>query len=106
MQLSWNNEGKLYFRAYKKPGELVKHLNNISHHRQNHKATVLSSVELHLALLTTKTAANENQSISDIYPNKHDTLTISGQLKNGEKMQKLGEVLEDESRSGPRRLKK
>jgi hypothetical protein len=106
IQLSWNDEGKLYCGVYKKPGELVKYLKNDSHHHQNHKAIVLSSVELHLALLTTKTAANENQSISDVYPDKHESLTISGQLKNGKKMQKLGEVLEDESRLGPRRLKK
>jgi hypothetical protein len=49
-------------------------------------------------LLPTNTAANENQSISDIYPDKHDALTIAGQLRNGK--------LEDKSRSSPTRLKK
>jgi hypothetical protein len=106
IQLSWNDEGKLHFGVYKKPGELVKYLNNDSHHHRNHKAAVLSGVKLRLALLTTKTATNENQSISDIYPDKHEALTIAGQLKNGKKTQKLGEVLEDESRSGPSRLEK
>jgi hypothetical protein len=50
IQLSWNEEGKLYFRVYKKPGELVKYSNNDSHHHQNHKAAVLSGVKLRLAL--------------------------------------------------------
>jgi hypothetical protein len=106
IQLSWNDEGKLYFRVYRKLSKLVKCLNNDRHHHQNHKAAVLSGVKLCLALLITKTAANENQSISDIYPDKHEALKIAGQLKNGKKMQKLGEVLEDELRSGPTRLKK
>ncbi len=94
-----------YTSEFEKSRENWWHLNNDIIHYQNHKATVLFGVELHLAFLTTKTAANENQSISDIDPDKHDTLTIAGQLKNGKIMQKLGEVLEDESRLGPRRLK-
>ncbi len=85
---------------------MVKYLNLGSHHHCNHIAAVHSSVELHLALLTTKTAANENQNILVIYPEKHDALTIASQLRNGKKMQMLGEVLEDKSRSGPTRLKK
>jgi hypothetical protein len=32
IQLSWNEEGKLYFGVYKKPGESVKYLSNNSHH--------------------------------------------------------------------------
>jgi hypothetical protein len=75
----------MYIGVYKKPGELIKYLNNDSHHHRNHKAAVLSGVELHLALLTTKTANNENQSISDNYPDKHEALIIAGQLKNGKK---------------------
>jgi hypothetical protein len=44
--------------------------------------------------------------MSDIYPDKHDVLTIAGQLKPGQKMPKLGDILDDESRSGPIRLEK
>ncbi len=106
IQFSWNDKGKLYFGVYKKPEKVVKYLNHDSHHHRNHRAAVLSSVELHLTLLTTKTAADENQSISDTYPDKYDALTITGQLRNGKKMQMLGEVLEDKLRLGPTRLKK
>jgi hypothetical protein len=40
IQLSQNNESKLYFGVYKKPGELVKYLNDNSHHHRNHKTAV------------------------------------------------------------------
>ncbi len=84
----------------------MKYLNRDSHHHRSHKTAVLSGVELRLALLTTKTADNLNKSMSDIYPDKHDALTITGQLKPSQKMRKLGDILDDESRSGPIRLKK
>ncbi len=67
---------------------------------------MLSGVELWLALLTTKTADNLNKSMSDIYSDKHDALTIAGQLKLGQKTHKLGDILDDKSRLGPIRLKK
>jgi hypothetical protein len=44
--------------------------------------------------------------MSDIYPDKHDALTIAGHLKPGKKMRMLGDILDDESRSGPIRLEK
>jgi hypothetical protein len=66
IQLSWNDEGMLHFGVYKKLGELVKYLNHDLHHHCNHKTAVLSGVKLCLALLTTKTAANVNQSILGI----------------------------------------
>ncbi len=84
-----------HFNVYKKPGELVKYLNHDSHHHPSHKTAVLSGLELRLAQLTTKTADNLTKSMSDIYPDKHDALTIAGQLKHGKKMHKLGDILED-----------
>jgi hypothetical protein len=83
--ISWNDEGRPHFNVYKKPGELVKYLNHNSHHHHSHKTAVLSGVELRLALLTMKTADNLNKSMSDIYPDKHEALTIAGQLKPGQK---------------------
>jgi len=63
----------------------------------NHKTAVLQGVELHLALLTTVLEENENLSLSDIYPDKHEALSIAGQIKTGEKMRTLCEVLNDNS---------
>ncbi len=104
--ISWNDKGRPHVNVCKKLGELVKYLNHDSHHHRSHKTAVLSGVELRLALLTTKTADNLNKSMSDIHPDKHDALTIAGQLKSGQKMRKLGDILDDELRSGPIRLKK
>jgi hypothetical protein len=83
--ISWNDKGKPHFSVYKKPGELVKYINHDSHHHRSHKTAVLSGVELRLALLTTKTADNLNKSMLDIYPDKHEALTIAGQIKPGQK---------------------
>jgi hypothetical protein len=99
-------KGRPHFNVYKEPGELVKYLNHNSHHHRSHITAVLSGVGLWLALLTTKTADNLNKSMSDIYPDKHDALTVAGQLKPGQKMRKLGDILDNESRLGPIRLKK
>jgi hypothetical protein len=84
----------------------VKYLNKKSHHHKNHKSAVLSEVELQLALLTTVTADKQHLSMSDIYPSKHETLSISGQLKQNQKMRSLRDILDDESWSGPSRLEK
>ncbi len=94
------------FNVYKKLGELVKYLNHNSHYHCSHKTVVLSGVELQLSLLTTTTADNLTKSILDIYPDKHDALTIAGQLKPGQKMRTLGDILDDKSRSVPIRLEK
>ncbi len=86
VQISWDDEGRPHFNFYKKPGELVKYLKHDSHHHRSHKTAVLPGVELCLALLTTKTADNQNKSMLDVYPDKHDALAIAGQLKPGQKM--------------------
>jgi hypothetical protein len=107
VKMSWDDEdGQLNFNVYKKPRELVKYLNHDSHHHRNHKAAVLAGVELHLAQLTTMTNANSELSLSNIYPDKHDALSLAGQLKPDQKMHTLRAVLEDDSDSGPARLEK
>ncbi len=42
----------------------------------------------------------------DIYPDKHEALLIAGQLKPGQKMRSLYDILEDDSWSKPLRLEK
>jgi hypothetical protein len=53
----------------------------MSHHYKNHKAVVISGNKLGLALLNTVTADNEHLSRSDNYPDKHEALSVAGQLK-------------------------
>jgi hypothetical protein len=106
IQLSWTEAGKLRFNIYKKPGELIKHLNTDSHHHMDHKMAVLQGVELLLALLTMVLDENKNLSLSEIYPDKHEALSIAGQIKTSEKMRTLREVLNDNFWSGPTRLEK
>jgi hypothetical protein len=106
IKLSWNDENNLLFSMHKKPGKLVKYLNSDSRHHQHHKTAVLSGVKLHLALLTTRTPANANLSLSDIYPDKEEALRLARQLKLGQKMRTLSAVLNDKTNSGPTRLEK
>jgi hypothetical protein len=86
IKLSWNKDNTLLINIHRKPGKLVKHLNSDSHHHWHHKSAVLSGVELRLALLTTRTPANANLSLLDIYPDKDKALRLAGQLKLGQKM--------------------
>jgi hypothetical protein len=106
IKLSWNKENNLLFSVYKKLDELVKYLNMDSHHHWHHKAAVLASVELCLALLTTLTPTNSKRSIFNIYPDKHDALLIAGQIKPGQKMRTLKAVLKKEPQSSLTRLEK
>jgi hypothetical protein len=92
--MSWDEENKLPFSIYKKPGDLVKYLNMDSHHHRHHKTAVLAGVELHLALPTTMTPANADMSLSDIYPDEHDTLQIAGQVCRRDKMRMLKAILD------------
>ncbi len=77
IKLSWNEENNLLFSVHKKPGKLVKYLNLDSHHHWHHKTAVLSGVKLHLALLTTRTPANANLSLYDIYLDKDKALWLA-----------------------------
>ena len=52
------------------------------------------SVAISKGCLTTRTAENENTSISDIYPKVHDALIQAGLLKGDEKLPKLGRLLD------------
>jgi hypothetical protein len=67
---------------------------------------VLSGVKLWLALPTTMTKANPDMSMSEIYPDKHDALSMAGQLRPGAQMRTLRTILEDNTESGPTRLVK
>ncbi len=78
IQLSWTDAGKLRFNICKKPVEWIKYLNTNSHHYMNHKAAVLQGIDFCLALLATVLGKNENLSLSDIYPDKHEALCIAG----------------------------
>jgi hypothetical protein len=54
-------------------------------------------VELRLALLTMVSDKNKNLSLSEIYLDKHEALSIAGQIKTSEKMRTLREVLNNNS---------
>ena len=97
--MSWNEENKILFNVYKKPGKLVKYLNTDSHYHHHHKTAFLADVELRLALLTTTTPTNVNLSLSDIYPDKHEAFQTAWQIRAGENMRTIQAVIDEESRS-------
>ncbi len=84
----------------------MKYLNMESHHHKNHKTAVLQGVELHLALFTTELDKNKNLNLLDIYPDKHEALSTTGQIKAGQMIRTISKVLDDESWCGPARLEK
>jgi hypothetical protein len=106
IKILWDKDNKILFNVYRKPGKLVKYLNHDSHHHWLHKTVVISGVELRLALLTPRTPANKDLSLSKIYPDKHDALWLARQIKFGQKMRMLKAILDDEPSSSPARLKK
>ncbi len=63
-------------------------------------------MELRLVLLITHTPGNADLSLSDIYPDKHEALRLTGQLEPGQMMRTLSAVSNNESNSGPARLDK
>ena len=97
IKISWGEDNTLNFIVHRKPHKLVKYLNTDSHHHWQHKTEVLSGMELRLALLTTRTPANADLSLLDIYPDNHEALRLAGQLKPGQMMQMLSAVLDNES---------
>jgi hypothetical protein len=52
------------------------------------------------------TPANADMSLSDIYPDKHDTLQIAGQIHRGDKMRALKAILDEDLQSGIARREK
>ncbi len=63
--------------------------------------------ELCLALLPTITNENKHLSLLDIYPDKHEALSIAGQLKVDQNMRSLCDILlDDESWYDSTRLEK
>ncbi len=55
-------------------------------------------------ILTTRIPANKDLSLSKIYPDKHDALQLTGQIKFGQKMRALKAVLNNKLSSGPVRI--
>jgi hypothetical protein len=85
---------------------LTLHIKWQKNQRETQLSMVLQGVELPLALLTMVSDKNENFSLSDIYPDKHEALSIAGQINTSEKMRTLRKVLNNNSQSGPTRLEK
>ena len=49
---------------------------------------------IHLSSLTTRTLANENESLSDLYPKTHKALAAARLIKGDNKLPKLGRILD------------
>jgi hypothetical protein len=86
--------------------QIIQVSKHLGHHHKNHKAAVLSGAELCLTFLTTLSNDNANLILSDIYPDKHDTFFIAGQIKASQKMRTSCKVLSVNFQSSPTRLEK
>ncbi len=97
---------RAYMRGLSTDQILIPHIKWQENQRETQLSMVLQGVELRLALLTTVSDKNKNLSLSVIYPDKREALSIAGQIKTSEKMRTLCEVLNNNSQSGSTRLEK
>ena len=93
MQMSFDVEDNLCFEVYTKPGYQSKYLNIGSSHAEACKKAVPRGVSIRLAGLTTRTAGNQDQSLSKIYPHVHDALQQAGYVK-GSQLPRLSQILD------------
>lgn len=98
MEMAFDEENDLCFAVYTKPNFQSKYLDVKSTHTAAMKSSVPRGVSIRLAGLTTRTAANENSSLSSLYPKVHATLKKSGHLKGDSRLPKLGTILNNRER--------
>jgi hypothetical protein len=98
MEMKYDDDDHLCFGVYTKPGFQSKYLNTGSTHPPAVFRAVPHGVSIRLAGLTTRTAQNENESLSDIYPDVHSALQKSGYFTGEKKLPSLGQVLDNRER--------
>ena len=94
MSMFYDENENLAFKVFLKPGAKFKYLNVSSCHTLQCKDAIPRGVCIRHAELTTRTEANENLSLSEIYPDLHQELTIAGHLSGDQKLPTLGNVLD------------
>jgi len=98
MEMKFDGNEDLCFGVHTKPGFQQKYLNVGSTHTAACKKAVPHGVSIRLAGLITRTAQNEGESLSAIYPEIHDALKAAGYFKGGSKLPRLGQVLDSRER--------
>ena len=74
--LSWNDEGRLSFKVYKKLSFQTKYMSKSNNHFLLHKTSIPHGVQIHLAMLTPRT--EENRDTSSLAPNPRELGKVLG----------------------------
>ena len=75
MYLGWNeDETGLTFSVYRKPGQRLKYVDNLSCHTPATRRAIPEGVFKRLAKLTSWSPENENRTIRDLYPSHAEAL--------------------------------
>ena len=96
--MRWNEDDELCFGVHTKPNFQNKYLNAGSCHTAACKRAVPRGVSIRLAGLTTRTARNQNTSLSVLYPETDKALKSAGLLKEGAELPTLGQILDEKER--------
>ena len=92
--MSFDENKNLRFGVYSKPEYELKYLGKGSTHPGTVFKAVPRGVSIRLAGLTSRTGESENKSLSDLYPTIHESLKSAGYLRGGNKLPKLGDLLD------------
>ena len=68
MQLFWNTDGKLNFKAYKKEDQQIKYVDSTSAHTSATRKAIPTGVFTRLSGLTSKTTSNGKKHLDELYP--------------------------------------
>jgi hypothetical protein len=98
MEMSYDDDQSLCFGVFTKPGFQSKYLNIGSHHPIACKKALVRGASIRQASLTTRTASNENESLSEMYPVLTTALKKAGYLSGASQLPKLGPLLDDRER--------
>ena len=94
-ELFFNEKREFGTRVYFKEGYKIKYVGADSVHPKSCKKAIIKSQCIRTAELTTRTAQNENSSLSKLYPEVDKALREAGLLKGKTKLPKLGTQVSD-----------
>ncbi len=97
MKMEYDENRKLSFGMYSKPGFQTKYLNSGSCHTIACKRAIVRGTSIRLAGLTTITEENKSKSLSEIYPATDQALRKAGYLKT-DKLPKLKKIVDNRMR--------
>ena len=89
LNMNFNENDGLNFSVYSKPDYKTKYVNSGSKHTESCLKAIPTGLAIRLAGLTTRSKANENRSLSELYPVYHKALREAGLIKVKQKTSQI-----------------